>query len=239
MNLSAQPLYAAAEAQLRAQIAGGRWKPGAPLPPEHLLAAEFGISQGTLRRALAALERQRVIEKRQGVGTYVTEATSERALFHFFRAVLPDGSRPSPTTRIEEFVTRRADQAEATALGLPPTGQVHALRRLRLVEGRAVIAEAIAVPAAVMPRFSLPVGVELREELYVLYQRSHGVTVTRVEERLAAEPAPAEVAGALDCGPGTPLLWIERIAVDMLGRAVELRRSWMATDRLRYAITLD
>ena len=48
-----------------------------------------------------------------------------------------------------------------------------------------------------------------------------------------------EVAAALDCEPGAPLLWIERVAVDMLGRAVELRRSWMATDRLRYAITLE
>ena len=239
MNLSAQPLYAAAEAQLRAQIAAGRWKPGAPLPPEHLLAAEFGISQGTLRRALAALERQRVIERRQGVGTYVAEATSERALFHFFRAALPDGTRPTPTTRIEEFETRRCESEEAEALRLRPGAHVHALRRLRLVEGRAVIAEAIALPATLMPRLALPVGVELSEELYVLYQRGHGVTVTRVEERLAAEGAPAEVAASLGCAPGAALLWIERVAFDMLGRAVELRRSWMATDRLRYAITLE
>lgn len=239
MNLAAQPLYAAAEARLRAEIAGGRWKPGAPLPPEHLLAAELGISQGTLRRALATLERQRVIERRQGVGTYVTEATSERALFHFFRAVLPDGSRPSPTTRIEEFITRPATPAEAAALCLDAESEVHALRRLRLVEGRAVIAEAIAVPAALLPRFSLPVGIELSEELYVLYQRGHGITVTRVQESLAAEAAPAEIAAALGCQPGAALLWIERIAVDMLARPVELRRSWMATDRLRYGITLE
>lgn len=239
MNLAAQPLYAAAEARLRAQIAAGRWKPGAPLPAEHLLAAELGISQGTLRRALAALERQRVIEKRQGIGTYVTEATSERALFHFFRAVLPDGQRPSPTTRIEEFRTRGCDAAEARALRLKPGAQVHALRRLRLVAGQAVIAESIAVPAALLPRLVLPVGVELNEELYVLYQRGHGVTVTRVEEQLAAQAAPPEVAQALGCPPASPLLWIERVAIDMLGRAVELRRSWMATERLRYAITLE
>jgi DNA-binding GntR family transcriptional regulator len=36
-----------------------------------------------------------------------------------------------------------------------------------------------------------------------------------------------------------PLLWIERVAIDMLERPVELRLSWMATDRLRYAITLE
>ena len=239
MNLAVQPLYAAAEARLRAQIAGGRWKPGAALPPEHELAAELGISQGTLRRALAGLERQRVIERRQGVGTYVTEATSERALFHFFRAVLPDGARPSPTTRIEEFATRSCTAAEAASLRLSPGAPVHALRRLRLVEGQAVIAERIVVPTALMPRLALPVGVELSEELYVLYQRVHGVTVTRVEERLAADAAPGEVAAALGCATAAPLLWIERVAIDMLERPVELRLSWMATDRLRYAITLE
>jgi GntR family transcriptional regulator len=65
------------------------------------------------------------------------------------------------------------------------------------------------------------------------------VTVTRVEERLAADAAPREVAAALGCATAAPLLWIERVAIDMLERPVELRLSWMATDRLRYAITLE
>ena len=72
-------LYRQAEARLRARIAAGEWKPGAALPTETALAAEMQVSQGTLRRALAALEEQRVIERRQGVGTFVAEATCAKS----------------------------------------------------------------------------------------------------------------------------------------------------------------
>lgn len=238
MNLDRAPLYARAEAELRAHIAGGRWKPGTPLPTEPALAAELGISQGTLRRALAALERQRLIERRQGVGTYVAEATSERALFHFFRAQAPDGSRPTPTSRVEEFVSRPSEPAEAALLGIASGEPVYVLRRLRLVSGKPAIAESIVIPALCFPGFKLPLGVELTDELYVLYQRRHGITVTRVEERLTAIASPPDITAALGCHAGAPLLRIERVAFDLLNRAVELRWSWMETERLRYAITL-
>jgi GntR family transcriptional regulator len=184
-----------------------------------------------LRRALAALERQRLIERRQGVGTYVAEATSERALFHFFRAESPDGARPTPTSRVDEVRNRPADAEEAKLLRLDSGTPVHALRRLRLVGARPVIAETIVLPALVFPGFGMPLGVELTDELYVHYQRRHGITVTRVEERLTATAAPPAIAAALSCGEAAPLLHIERQAFDLLDRVVELRRSWMETGR--------
>ena len=62
--LARAPLYARAEAELRARIARGEWKPGEVLPTEPALAAQLGISQGTLRRALGGLEAQGAIERR-------------------------------------------------------------------------------------------------------------------------------------------------------------------------------
>ena len=238
MRPRAAPLYARIEAALRARIAAGEWAPGAALPTEPALAAEYGVSQGTLRRALAALEAQKLIARRQGAGTYVAEATSERALFHFFRVVTPDGARPVPTSIAHRLQTRPATAAERAALALPARARVVALDRLRLIEGHPAILESIALPAARFQGFDLPLHQVLEDELYVHYQRRHGVTVLRVEEELGAEPAGPEAAAHLGVAPGAPLLAIARRALDVLDRPVEWRRSWMATGRLRYAIEL-
>lgn len=228
-------LYARAEAELRGRIARGEWRPGAALPTEPALAAELGVSQGTLRRALAALEAARVIERRQGVGTFVAEATSERALFHFFRAERPDGTRPVPTSRVLSLARRRAAAAEREALSLPPGAAVVFMARERIIDGRAAILEHVALPAALFPGFTIPTGVEMAEELYVLYQRAFGVTVVRVEEWLSAAHPPPGAPAALGRGP---VLAVARVARDIQGRPVEHRLSWIDTRRLRYRIEL-
>jgi len=236
--LARAPLYARAEQELRARIAAGEWKPGEALPTEAALAQQLGISQGTLRRALGVLEAQRLIERRQGIGTYVTEATSERALFHFFRAEAPDGGRITPTSRLHRLETEAAKPEEAAALSLPKGARVHRLFRQRFVGGLAAIAEAIALPEALFPRFHLPIGVELNDELYVHYQRHQGITVMRVTEKLSAIAAPPEIAGMLGRAAGEPVMHIARIAFDVMDRPVERRLSWLDTGALRYAIEL-
>lgn len=233
-----RPLYARIEAALRARIAAGEWAPGAALPTEPQLAAQYGISQGTLRRALAALEAQHLIERRQGAGTYVTQATSARALFHFFRVERPDGTRPVPTSIAHSLETRPARGEEAAALALPRHARVVAMERLRLLEGRPVVLEAIALPAALFAAFALPLGRVLEDELYVHYQRHHGVTVLRVEERLTAIAAPPEAAARLDVPEGSPLLAISRVAFDVLDQRVEHRRTLLRTDARHYAVEL-
>jgi GntR family transcriptional regulator len=237
-TLPRAPLYARAEQELRARIAAGAWKPGEALPTEAALALELGISQGTLRRALGRLEAQRLIERRQGIGTYVTEATSERALFHFFRAEAPDGGRITPTSQLHRLETKAVKPEEAAALALPKGGRVHRMFRQRFVGGVAAIVEEIALPEALFPRFHLPIGVELSDELYVHYQRHHGITVMRVTEKLSAIAAPAEIAAMLGRAEGEPVLHIARIAFDVMDRPVERRLSWLDTGALRYAIEL-
>lgn len=236
--LARAPLYARAEQELRARIAAGEWKPGEALPTENVLAAQLGISQGTLRRALGVLEAQRLIERRQGIGTYVTQATSERALFHFFRAEGLDGARLAPTSRLHRLERAPATPEEARALALTRRARVHRFTRQRFIAGSSPIVEEIALPEALFPGFTLPIGVELTDELYVHYQRHHGITVMRVTEKLSAITAPDDKAALLGLAPGAPVMHIERIAFDVMDRPVERRLSWIETGALRYAIEL-
>src|SRR6266516_5012573 len=58
--------------KIRERIVSGAWGPGDRLPKESQLAAELGISRNSLREAVRALSQLRVLEVRQGDGTYVS-----------------------------------------------------------------------------------------------------------------------------------------------------------------------
>ena len=56
---------------LRNLVAQQSSVPDKPLPPERELASEFGVSRRSIRRALAVLEAEGQVWRRQGKGTYV------------------------------------------------------------------------------------------------------------------------------------------------------------------------
>jgi DNA-binding FadR family transcriptional regulator len=56
------------------EIAEGRIMPGEKLPTEHILAKTFGVSRSVVREAIAQLRNEGLVETRQGVGAFVTEA---------------------------------------------------------------------------------------------------------------------------------------------------------------------
>lgn len=69
-----------AESALRRWLSTGRYRTGDRLPPEHDLAAMFGVSRGTLRTALQRLELTGEILRRQGSGTFVGSLVAPAAI---------------------------------------------------------------------------------------------------------------------------------------------------------------
>lgn len=220
---------------LRDRIATGGWAPGEMLPNEYELAAEYRVSQGTARKALAGLEAERLIVRRQGRGTFVAQHTPQRALFHFFRMVGPADERLKPLSTVLGQRRTTATRHQAALLDVQPGAALHAVKRVRAFDERPAIVERLFVPASAMPDLLVPRGIQHDEEMYVIYQQRFGVTIARATERLAASPAGAGDARLLALRPGTPLLTIERVAKDVAGRPVELRLSLVNTARCRYA----
>lgn len=65
------PLYGQVRWDLYERIRRGEFSPGASLPSEERLCAEYGVSRITIRRALDDLCADRVLFRRHGVGTFV------------------------------------------------------------------------------------------------------------------------------------------------------------------------
>ena len=69
------PRYLRVTSQLRAAVLSGAF--GDRLPPESELAVKYRISRMTLRRAVAALAEEGLLEARHGAGTFVREGAAQ------------------------------------------------------------------------------------------------------------------------------------------------------------------
>ncbi len=73
------PLYQQIVDRLKREISEGRLQPGAPLPSFRQLAQNLLVSVITVNRAYEELEREGIIFRRQGLGTFVAERGHDRS----------------------------------------------------------------------------------------------------------------------------------------------------------------
>jgi len=115
-NLSVQdngvPIYVQLREQILALIGRGVLKPGARIPTMRQVAVALKIDLNTVQRAYAELERDGVLSKQRGVGTFVTEAAPPR----------------NAKKQVQDFAFKVAAQAKAQGITLDELAQ--ALNRL-------------------------------------------------------------------------------------------------------------
>lgn len=229
--LGFRPLYRQVKDVLVRRIADGVWAPGGTLPSEPDIAADLGVSHGTVRKALDELAAENLVVRRQGKGTFVARHDEARILFQFFKLIPDTGERRFPDSRILAVEVRDADTDAARILALRKGAKVVALERVRSLAEQVCIVERIVLPKALFP------GIEKRDlpnNLYELYRAEFGVTITRAAERLKAVAATRREAKHLDVPAGTPLLAIDRTALAIDGAPVEWRVSLCRTDAFHY-----
>ena len=202
------------------------------IPSEQQLASDFGVSQGTVRKAIEALVAEDALTRRQGAGTFVTELTERRSLYLYFNFIGTNGSRAVPESRLLRRSASIATHAQATALGLSMRARVLRFERVRTLGGVPVLLETVVVPEVLF--LGLGASGVLPNHLFRHYETKYGVSVMRANETLSAVRARKRDATALGVEVGAPLLAIDRVAFTLDGRAVELRTSRCNTTRHRY-----
>jgi len=115
------PLYQQIIDGLKREISEGRLLPGSPLPSFRALAEQLLVSVITVRRAYEELEREGIIYRRQGVGTFVAEGGDDR-------------SRAAKALRARELLQQAL--REAAEAGLAPGEVAELLNRVIRDKGR-------------------------------------------------------------------------------------------------------
>ena len=233
------PLYKELVRQMRDALGSGEWKPGEAIPAERRLADRWGVSIGTVRKAIDELVAANILIRQQGRGTFVATHTRDRFLFQFFHVERCDGLREAPAVELLSFERVRMDEETAAALSTRAgTPALQFENRLKL-QGTAVVHDRIVIPAALFRGLTEKRLRERPSTIYHLYQSEFGVTVVRARERLRAVGADRASARALGVTPGMPVLQVRRTAIALGGRPVEYRVSTIVTTAHDYVNLLS
>jgi GntR family transcriptional regulator len=211
--------------------------PGAPIPTERSLAAEFDVSRTTVRQALAELTVEGRLLRVQGKGTFAAKPkVAQRLQLSSYTEDMRAQGR-QPTSRLLEVVEEPAAEELAGLLATKPSATVLRLRRLRLADGEPMAIETTHLP---LSRFrGLTSRLESGGSLYQVLREHFEVELGHAEETIETALASPEEAELLGSDVGLPMLLLSRHSFDTGGRPVEWVRSIYRGDRYKFVARLN
>lgn len=224
---------------LRDEITSGSRLAGNVLDGEHALARSFGVARVTVRRALAALVEDGLIERRPGLGTVVrAPACSTRTVTADCATLLPQllEMDQQTTARLLAFAYVDAPASVAKALRLDASERVQRAVRVRSIEGQPFSHLTTHVPEAIASGYSEADLATM--PLFRLLERS-GVRVDHAQQTISATLATPETAPALELQVGAALIALTRVVYDEAGRGIEHLQALYRPDRFRLEMSLS
>lgn len=230
-----KPLYGQVREMLLGRIGRGEWAPGESLPNEFVLASQFDVSIGTIRRAIEGLEESGIVVRKQGRGTYVS-GQGANALQNRFTLLRSAAGRPLQLTyKLLEVTRRPITSGERARLMSEEGEEAIVVRQSVHTSARTIGIEQSVLPAVLFP--SLEGALKIGQHLYSLFS-DHGVLVTRAEERVRAGIADAAMAETLTLTAGQPVFLIERLAFALVARPVEMRSCTYVAAEISCQVTI-
>ena len=228
------PLYRQIKVLMTERLEQGEWKPGELIPSEAELALRFGVSQGTVRKAIDELATENLVVRRQGKGTYVATHHEARAQFRFLRLAPDEGQTRQSESRILECKRVRAPGDIARQLDLKSGDGVVLIRRVLLFDQVPTVLDDIWLQGAVFRGLTAERIADYNGPLYGLFETEFATRMIRAREKIRAVLADAGTARILKVPGGSPLLSVERVSMTYGERPVELRRGLYVTTRHHY-----
>jgi GntR family phosphonate transport system transcriptional regulator len=231
------PLYRRIAAQLQAEIER-TLGPGGQIAPEHDLARRFLVNRHTVRRAIDVLAEEGLLIRRQGLGTYVTEAPIDYSIAgrtRFTENLEAAGRRA--VSRILSKQVIAATGGVATKLALHEGDDVIWIETVRLADDRPLCVASMYVPFAVAPdvltRYS-------RGSLHAFIERSYGFSPRRSYSFITATMPVGQDAMLLTMPVNQPVLRIKSVNVHPeSGDPVEYSITRFRADRVQLRLDLD
>jgi GntR family transcriptional regulator len=223
------PLYKAAETELVRRIESGEWEVGKRLPNEFVLAEEFRVSQGTMRRALMSLESMGYLDRKPGRGTLVSTPSASDAPSTAGTSMSlagPDGGPLALDVYRARAGTRGATPEEADLFG---AARLSVLERTLTRGGTRAALEDLAVPEGLIPALEEEAAVDLADLL-----AEAGLPPQAIIDSIAATVTTMSESVALSCDRYTALLVLTRTATDAEGRVLARQTLRLIGDGVTY-----
>jgi GntR family transcriptional regulator len=210
------PVYKRIQNAVRGRIESAELQPGDPVPSERELAKTHKVSLMTARHALAGLEREGLVERRRGAGTFVASPKIHfNKLMSYTEHMSSRGLNPRSRVLVAKVVEHDAEVA--ARLALPATSTLVKIERLRETGDEPFALETCYLPAK---EFADLVKVNLgRNSLFATLRQDYGVELAYADEEVDATTAEANVSELLGVPRGAAVLRIRQVIYSTKGKA--------------------
>ncbi|ODT75669.1 MAG: hypothetical protein ABS76_33635 [Pelagibacterium sp. SCN 64-44] len=201
------------------------------LPTERALAEQFSVNRLTVRQVLQRLEREGLIYRTQGSGTFVAEPHVAKSLelTSFTADMIGRGLKPG--SRLIGATIESAGDKVGYALEISPRASVVRIDRVRTGDGSPMCVERSYHPEELVPGI---LRKPLTGSLYELLSGDYGIVFDRASQTISASVLTEAEAEMLDCAPFSAALQVTRKVQDVRGRKVEYATSTYRGDRYSF-----
>lgn len=238
LPLSPVPLYSQLKEILRTRILDGTYPPLSRMPSEAELGKAFDVSRITVRQALGDLQKEGLIFKIHGKGTFVAKPKA------FQNVSTLQGLGESMTqrgyeviNRLRSFKTVPANAQVAARLQVAEGENVVQIKRARLVNRELVSLEITWLPEHVGKR--LEKADLVSRDIFLILENDCALPLGHADLAIDAILADAELARALEVEEGSPVMRIERLTHTADGAPLDYEHLYYRGDAFQYRLRID
>lgn len=223
--------------ELRKRIENGTYKKQQPLPDQATFAKEFHVSRLTVKKAFDGLERQGLVYKESGLGTFVTgkipiqdETDAPSNLFIGLQNQYKDRK---VTSKVLSFSVEFPDAKIQACLDLKRSEPVYDIVRLRIIDGQPTIIEHTYMPIKLVPDLDETI---LHKSIYNYMHKKLGLKFGHAYRKIKAVKSSKYDQKFLHAKKDDPMLELEQIIWLNNGQPIEYSRSRNRYDQRSYTI---
>lgn len=238
LPLSPVPLYSQLKELLRTRILDGSYPPLSRMPSEAELGKAHGVSRITVRQALGDLQKEGLIFKIHGKGTFVARPKAFQNVSTLQGLAESMGERGYEViNRLRSFRFVPADAQVAAHLQVAEGDSVAQIKRARLVNRELVSLEVTYLPEAVGRR--LEKADLVSRDIFLILENDCGLPLGHADLAIDAILADAELAAALEVEEGSPVMRIERLTHGADGQPLDYEHLYYRGDAFQYRLRID
>ena len=238
VSMSPVPLYTQIKDQLRRSILDGTYQPHQQMPSESETMAMFKVSRITVRQALGDLQKEGLIFKIHGKGSFVSKPKAFQdlsGLLGFGEAMSRMGYEAY--NQVVSFKTVQAPKQVAERLRVGPRTPVAEIKRVRYLNREPISLDMTYLPSEL--------GDRLRKEdlasrdIFLILENDYGISLGNADLQIEAMLADASIALPLHIEEGAPILCIERLTFTIDQQPLDFEYLYSRGDAFQYRMRIE
>ena len=236
--LSPVPLYTQIKEILRGRILEGTYRPHEQMPSESELMSAFSVSRITVRQALGDLQKEGLIFKIQGKGSFVAKPKA----FQFLGKL--QGFGESMASMGHETLSQvlghrvvEASRSVAAKLDMKQGDLVAEIRRVRYLDREPISLDVTYLPPKIGERLA---SEDLaHRDIFLILENDYGYALGQAELQIEATLADEGLARLLKVEEGSPILRMERLTFTSEGKPLDFEYLYYRGDAFQYRLRID